>query len=99
MGAWIRLNSVPVLDPWQAPFTWGELRSACKAQSLDSLLRKCVSSFRNGKSLLIMLGFAIPEKFGGIPLLMHWLPFWIPAVAAGSIPGFRDFRGGPLAVG
>ena len=50
-GAWLRLNSVPVLDPWQAPYTWGELRASCKGQSIDVLLRKCVNSFRNVLSL------------------------------------------------
>jgi hypothetical protein len=89
-GAWLRLNSVPVLEPWQAPSTWGELRAACRDQGIDVLLRKCVNSFRNGKPLLVMLGFAIPEKVGASPILMHWLPLWIPAVAAGDVPGFRN---------
>lgn len=94
MGIWLRLKTLPVLKPWQAPQSWGELRSACDSSGIDNLLRKCVDHFRNGKQLLLILGFAIPENIGGSPILMHWLTLRTSPVAVGDVPGFRNSKEG-----
>ena len=46
-SAWIRLDGVPVLPPYQIPMTWGELREACRIQGaeLDALLRPAVGGW------------------------------------------------------
>ncbi len=88
---WIRLSSTPVLEPWQAPMTWGEIRYALQKQAvdLDQLLRKEIAGIRDGDSHLLLLGFPIPETVGGDPVRMHWLATELPALTVGSPPGFR----------
>lgn len=88
---WIRLNSVPVLEPWQAPMTWGELRSACHRQGidLDASLRRGAAKIRDGRSHPLLLGFPIPETVGGVAVRMHWLAAKLPALMSRTPKGFR----------
>ena len=34
-GIWLRMDSTPMLAPWHAPLTWGELRRAGIGQGID----------------------------------------------------------------
>jgi hypothetical protein len=92
-GAWIRLNGVPVLHPWQNPVTWGELREACRAQGLDfdGQLNKVASRIRDGQPHPLLIGFTMPERVGGPPHRVHWYAVWLPVLSWGNIryPGFR----------
>ena len=89
-AVWVRSNSVPILEPYQLPASWGELRQALKEQSidLDRLLRPAVLRPINYSMLLI--GFPIPEKVGGPNLRMHWLALRLPEQVFGLHPGFRN---------
>lgn len=91
-GIWIRTPSVPTLAPWQAPATWGELREACKGVgvNLDSLLGAAVAKIRDGNGHVGLIGFPVPEKRGGPGATMLWQALALPAVASGSVPGFRN---------
>ena len=88
---WIRLPSTPVLEPWQAPMTWGEVRDALQQQGvdLDKLLREGVATIRDGESHFFMLGFPIPETIGGVPARMHWLAMKLPVLTVSTPNGFR----------
>ena len=88
--AWVRSDSPPILEPYQLPTSWGELRQAFKEQSidLDTLLRPLVVGPQNHTMLLI--GFPIPERVGGPNLRMHWLALSLPDQSSMRRPGFRD---------
>ncbi len=93
-GIWIMLNEVPVLHPWQAPNSWGELEFVCKEQgvNLDQILRAISPKVRNGNSHIVLLGFPIPAKFGEDPVQIFWQPILLPALSHGikKVKGFRD---------
>lgn len=93
LGIWLRIKDVPILHPWQAPITWGELRQACNVQSvdIDALLKAAARFIRDGKKHIALLGFPIPARVGDSPCQMHWQPFMIPVLARGSqiAKGFR----------
>ena len=88
--AWVRSDSPPILEPYQLPDSWGELRQAFKEQSidLDILLRPLVVGPQNHTMLLI--GFPIPERVGGPNLRMHWLALSLPDQSFMRRPGFRN---------
>jgi hypothetical protein len=92
-GVWIRLGAVPVLPPWQAPTTWGELRAACSNQGvdLDALMSKAASGCRDDRARPLFVGFPIPERVGGQPTRMHWQALQLPVLArtGTKVPGFR----------
>jgi molybdopterin/thiamine biosynthesis adenylyltransferase len=82
-GIWLRLDSVPVLAPWQAPRTWEELRVACEKQgvSLYDLVGSCVDGIRDGKSHLALIGFPVFAKVGDEPSHLHWQAFRLPVLS------------------
>ena len=88
---WVRLRSTPVLEPWQAPMTWGEIRFALREQDidLDDLLRRGFARIRDGESHLLLLGFPIPKAVGGAPVRMHWLAARLPVLTVTNPRGFR----------
>ena len=87
---WVRSHSAPILEPYQLPASWGELRQALKEQSidLDRLLRPLVLGSQNYTMLLI--GFPIPERVGGPNQRMHWLALRLPDQIFGLLSGFRN---------
>lgn len=89
---WIRLKSVPFLEPWQAPMTWGELRRACRTQGIDfdALVRRGAEKIRDGSSHPLLLGFPIPETVDGSPTRMHWLAAKLPPLTVRAPNGFRS---------
>ena len=91
VALWLRLCSTPVLEPWQAPMTWGELRKVFQAQDLDldRLVRKGAPGIRDGRIHFVMLGFPISEVIGECPVRMHWLAAEVPPLTVQNPPGFR----------
>ncbi|MGI0493063.1 ThiF family adenylyltransferase [Alkalinema pantanalense CENA528] len=92
-GIWIRLNRIPVLEPWQVPSTWNELRDVCQGQQieLDKHLMEIFHSIRDGKRHLLLLGFSIPSEIGGSVSQMYWQPIELPILSHGqkTAKGFR----------
>lgn len=90
---WIRLDSVPVLSPWQAPATWGQLRQVCMGQNidLDACLQAVAKYVRDGDEHALLLGFPISKDVGGPPCQFHWLMLLLPVLSHGhQFPsGFR----------
>jgi molybdopterin/thiamine biosynthesis adenylyltransferase len=92
-GIWVRLNQVPVLEPWQTPSNWKELRAVFREQEIefDEQLRTVVKPIRDGKSHLLLIGFPIPSEVGGLPFQMHWQPIELPVLSSNTktAKGFR----------
>ena len=91
LDAWLMLNEVPVLEPWQIPMNWGEFRAACKLQGvdLDSVLRQAVSGLRDATSHALLVGFPIPARIGAEHSQIHWLALQLPPLTTAVMPGFR----------
>ena len=91
IAVWVRLQSPPVLEPWQAPMTWGEIRLVLREQDvdLDQLLQEGVARIRDGDSHFLLLGFPVPETVGGPPARMHWLATKLPILTVSNPKGFR----------
>jgi ThiF family len=94
-GFWFRLRETPVLEPWQAPTTWAELRDNCRQQGfdLDDRLRLAIESVKQKDKIgqIALFGFPIPEIVGQGPERMHWLGINLPTLVASDVqvPGFR----------
>jgi len=92
-GLWLRLASLPILVPWQAPYTWGELRAACQAQSidLDRTLKLLLVAYRMHRPTVLLLGFPIPRLIGGENARYQWQAIRLPQLAGSKteVPGFR----------
>jgi hypothetical protein len=97
-AAWLRLDSVPVLDPWHTPETWGELRAACARQGmrLDEPMRSLLRLLRDGRPHNLLVGFPIPLEVGGPATQMHWQAIALPTVShrGQTRRGFRPQREG-----
>lgn len=97
-GYWLRLAETPAIRPWQAPVTWGDLRSASASQGvdLDGVLRRVSESVRNKSDAghILLVGFPIPAKFAHAPERMHWQALRLPSLVTASdqVPGFRPGR-------
>lgn len=97
-GFWWLWPKPIVLQPWEAPATWGELRRVAKAQELDAdaILRWLLSSLRGStKSNFLLLGYPIALRVGAPLTEVHWDALVLPHVppAAGKPP--RGFRPNP----
>jgi predicted ThiF/HesA family dinucleotide-utilizing enzyme len=93
---WVTLPELPVLPPWQAPPTWGELREALRLQNieLDQLLEELFLGQALEKHSLMLLGFPIPRVWEGEYDRYHWQALQIPVLhpATKPVPGFRPDR-------
>lgn len=95
-GIWVTLPELPVLPPWQAPATWGELREALRLQDieLDQLLEALFQGQILENHSLMLLGFPVPREWEGEYDRYHWQALKIPALhpATKPVPGFRPDR-------
>lgn len=97
-GVWIKLESLPLVPPWQAPLTWGELKFCLQKQNID--LDESVDSLfsnRNGKErvdFLALIGFPIPDKIGEKYERYHWQGIKLPPLKFkdSSVNGFRPSK-------
>lgn len=94
LGGWLRLPSVPVMQPWKAPETWADLWEACRLQGIERAnpFWRIVNKLRDGKEHQLLIGFPMPKTVGGVHVQMHWQPITLPALSHGKIskPGFRE---------
>lgn len=88
-GLWVKLNTVPVLPPWQAPQTWGELYQAAVLQGIDlqdmftALYRKTWPC----KPTFLVIGFAVPLIISELEAQIQWQALRLPARP--KMKGFR----------
>lgn len=97
-GIWIRVTRPLVLDPWQVPTTWEELRFACQTQSIniDELLKRTLAPIRDGIPHIAVIGFPIPQYVGEDLSQMHWQALQLPVLSSGTKTacGFRTNAAG-----
>ncbi len=97
-GFWLRLETLPVVEPWQAPVTWGELRGVCREQgiNIDEHLRAALAAAKVKDEIgrVALIGFPIPARMGETPERMHWQGLRLPDLAASNAPvrGFRPHK-------
>lgn len=97
-GVWIRLEAIPVLNPWHLPATWGELKQACQEQGVDLMghLQALAPKLRDGDHHPMLLGFPIPERYGEEPSQLQWMALRLPVLSHGPwcAKGFRRLEPG-----
>lgn len=90
---WLRLDSVPVVKPYQAPGTWSELWRIIAEAGInpEAVLRPVLAPLRDGKARALLVGFPIPVRVGEAPSVMHWQPLQLPSqvTSAKATSGFR----------
>lgn len=93
VGIWWRWNEPIVLEPWQVPATWGELRRIGRNRKIDvdRFLRLIANHIRGKDVSTLLLGYPIPLKQGETPSEMHWRAIQLPQFKQGGRPpkGFR----------
>ena len=93
-GLWLRIPSTLALQPWQAPYTWGELREVCNSQGidLDRQLRTLLRANKNTGGQILLVGFPVPERIGQLPKQIHWQALKLPLSLYGVKNPVRGFR-------
>lgn len=99
-GLWIRLNELPVIEPWQPPSTFGELSEVLREQGFDfyEMIKSETSKIRDGAKHFLLLGFPIPARYGKPPSRIHWQAILLPVLSSGSktMKGFRPNESGKI---
>jgi hypothetical protein len=100
-GGWVRFDALPVIAPWQAPTTWGELVELARAEGWDMVaeLRGVTAALRDGRSHLLLVGFPVPRLFDGADDTQYWMAVKLPVLTATKaaktpMPGFRTQNAG-----
>jgi hypothetical protein len=92
-GAWLLVDQIPVLEPWQAPATWKDLATALATQEKDlyALLEPIANRLRDGNTHPLLIGFPIPSVIGGLNHHVHWFALRLPVFSTYERPpkGFR----------
>jgi molybdopterin/thiamine biosynthesis adenylyltransferase len=90
--AWIRAQKLPIVAPYAAPMTWGELRSAFdeSGEELDRLLKPIVGAVRSVATKVLLVGFPVPRRVGDSICRMHWQPLSLDELSTGREKGFRN---------
>ena len=89
---WVLLNSAPVVDNWQVPITFGELRKSLELQGLsfnDLILPLC-NHIRDQRTHLLLVGFPLPSVVGGAPAQLHWQALELLPLTKSIRHGFRN---------
>ena len=93
LGIWWLWPSPIVLEPWQVPLSWGDLRSAGNAigVDVDAHLRAIARSVRGREANILLLGYPIPLRRGEPTSEVHWQAISVPKLEKGGKPpkGFR----------
>lgn len=94
IGAWILLNQLLVINNWQAPNTFEELKIAFQNQNvnLTEILIKLFPKFRDGKRHFLLLGFPVPYRIGENTSTIAWKALLLPTLSNGKkyANGFRN---------
>jgi len=99
-GGWVLLPEILVLSPWQAPTTWQELFDVSRQMGVDliSTLINVFGPLRDGHEHVQLIGFPIPETFGGSPFRIHWQALSLPRLSTfqEARQGFRPTNEGAM---
>lgn len=88
---WLRFPKVVSLPPYQAPRTFGDLRTVAADQGvdLDHLLRDGTAGFHDRADHMLLVGFAVAVRIGEPDRQMHWQAIDLPRLDRKVINGFR----------
>lgn len=83
-AVWLRLPALPVLSPYEAPATWGDLRRLAAQQGveLDAVLRPALAAARRFAPTLALVGIPVPALSRGEPERLHWQPVVLPTLSS-----------------
>ena len=83
---WIRLKEVPVVNGWQAPVNFLDLKRICLSQGIDilNILKAFAPHARDGLPHLLLVGFPIPKHIGELPCEMIWQAIELPVLSCGQ---------------
>lgn len=98
LAAWVLADHLPVVHPWKAPETWGELCACLQEAGIDLMdtMRRLAPRLRDGKEHLLLIGAPLSSRVGAAPTLVHWLAVRLPELSAKTSPrdGFRPTESG-----
>lgn len=95
VGAWWIWPRPIVLEPWQAPITWGDLRTVAAREGVDmpgSIQAILSHTTHSAGRAILLLGFPIPQKMGEESSEIHWNAVELPVLRAGRDKAPRGFR-------
>lgn len=83
LGGWVLLPEIPVIPPWQAPHSWGEIFDSVSALGVDlvKVLTRVFSRLRDGHDRLLLVGFPISEVIEQPPVQIHWQAISLPRLS------------------
>ena len=92
---WVRLKEIPVINGWQAPVNFLDLKRICTSQGIDLLdiLKPFAPKARDGIPHLLLIGFPIPAHVGESPCEMAWQAIELPVLSFGKYTN-RNFHSG-----
>ena len=90
-GIWWLWPEPIIMEPWQAPATWGDLSSIGKRLGVhvDGILREIAKRIREKKPHILFLGYPIPLRVGEGPVEIHWKAVKLPILSDRPPKGFR----------
>jgi voltage-gated potassium channel Kch len=106
-GFFVRLPAMPVIAPWAAIRTWGEMRAAFEQLGLDfdGVLAPLVDELRHYEgrrkrrrrrtvipTRIGLIGFPVPAVVGGPAKVIHWQALQLPTLTEGSGRGLPGMR-------
>jgi hypothetical protein len=80
-GFWWLWHETIVLEPWQTPTTWGQLKAIGQTQGIDAekAIQFFVEKMRNtGTPRILLLGYPIPLRVGEEPREVFWCAVELP---------------------
>lgn len=82
VGFWWLWPSPVVIRPWHTPGTWEELREIGDRleMDVDQFLGWMAQRLRRKDSAIVMIGYPIPEMWGGAPGEVHWRAMITPEI-------------------
>ncbi|MHB8087293.1 MAG: ThiF family adenylyltransferase, partial [Anaerolineaceae bacterium] len=97
-GVWWLWGEPIVLDPWQTPVTWQDLRTKGRTLGInvDHCLRGISKFMRENHSSTLIIGYPIPKINGDSPSEIYWKAISLPDLGKkqNKYVGFRPKEGG-----
>lgn len=91
---WWLWDSPIVLNPWQSPRNWGELRAVGRQQGIDvnKTLQTICNRARDKNASLLLLGYPIPKAKGEANCEIHFDAISLPIISSNKKPadGYRN---------
>jgi len=89
---WVYLNTVPVIEPWQTPTNYFELREVLKKNSFDfnHILGMYLDMIRKEAKSLMIIGFPIKKRINEDDIQIHWQALELKNLLKKQDKGFKN---------